>query len=622
MIITLAGHVDHGKTALVKALTGTNTDRLAEEQQRGLTIDLGFAYANLNGERVGFVDVPGHHRFIHNMIAGVAAMQHALLVIAADDGPMPQSQEHLQILELLGLHQGTVVLNKIDKVSSERLKGARNEVNTLLAGSFLDGAPVIESSATTGDGIDALKERLSNVANSFRTRAQPREFRMPVDRCFALPGIGTIVTGTVTEGSVSVGDQVVINSESQKCRVRSLNVQNVSAVDATAGDRCSLNLAGVNSSSVNRGDWVTTSEAHFSATVASVRINVISNFPRAISHWAPVHVYHFCGHSEARIALPRNTKLNPAASDYAEIVCTNPMHFKIGDRLILRDADLQSTLGGATVLSVHTRRSKNRDSNWRADLAKLDEAVSNQNIGRSLELVSQELPGNLDEFRRCWNLSVPQFEESIGHGNIVTTNGQFLNGAFVKSLTAQLRESLAKFHESDPTSTGASLHHLSTLVRRDRDLVELVLDLSLNQEFKRIGGMYSLFNYEPEKPRFNVQLYERIRDLIDLDQPNSSGDVAKKLGIPYHVIEHELGAMCRAGKFIKVARNRYFTPDQLNKLISLAKELSNEQGFTVRDFRDASGLGRNWVVDVLEYFDRNQFTRRKDNYRVATTKII
>ena len=620
MIITLAGHVDHGKTALVQAITGTNTDTLAEEQRRGLTIDLGFAYTNLDGERVGFVDVPGHHRFIHNMIAGVASMQFALLVVAADDGPMPQTQEHLQILELIGLQQGAVVLNKTDKVSSARLGRAKTEVSALLSGSFLRGARVFETSAITGFGVSRLKVHLATAAATCRNITEPREFRMPVDRCFALPGIGTIVTGTVTEGLVSVGDQVVINTRSKRCRVRSLNVQNRFADTATAGDRCSLNLGGVSSKEVTRGDWVTTSEADFSASVASVRINVLLDFPRAVSHWAPVHIYHFAAHCEARVLLPPNTKLTPGSTEYAEIQCSREMQFKIGDRLIVRDADLRSTLGGATVLAVSSHRTGSRDSNWVNDQRQLDEAVTNGDIARALEVSCQSMPVNSDQVRRCWNIPKRQFERIIEQGEVLKVNGELLHEPFVESTSRQLNGILREFHKENPMATGVSLVDLASMVKRNSDVVELVVSLSLNRDFKCVGGMYSLFDHQPPNLEFNEKLYKEIKQLVDLDQPQSSGDIAKKLGTSYRIIEDELAVLCRAGKFVRIAHNRYFTPHRLRALIGLTMELTQNGQFTVREFRDASGLGRNWVIDLLEYLDRNQFTRRSGNHRVATGK--
>ncbi|MEE3182313.1 MAG: selenocysteine-specific translation elongation factor, partial [Pseudomonadota bacterium] len=285
MIVTLAGHVDHGKTSIVRALTGTDTDRLAEEKERGLTIDLGFAYSDLGGHRIGFVDVPGHHRFIHNMVAGVASMQHALLVIAADDGVMPQTREHLQILSLLGLKRGTIALSKIDRVSELDVNNRRDEINAFVEGSFLETANIIAVSSEDGQGIDILRDALATAAAEHSSKHQlPREFRLAVDRSFSTRGVGTVVTGTVVEGQCAVDDQLVLGADATPVRVRSLHVQNQPAPHAVFGDLTAMNLVGVEAEKVQRGDWITKSVVHLPTSNVTVQLSVLRDFPRTVRH--------------------------------------------------------------------------------------------------------------------------------------------------------------------------------------------------------------------------------------------------------------------------------------------------------------------------------------------------
>ncbi|MFU8817726.1 MAG: selenocysteine-specific translation elongation factor, partial [Pseudomonadales bacterium] len=298
MIVTLAGHVDHGKTTLVRLLTGTDTDRLAEEKRRGLTIDLGFAYLEHQQQTVGFVDVPGHHRFIHNMVAGVAAGQCALLVIAADDGPMPQSREHLQILQLIGVTQGVIALSKCDRASPERIAEARAEIAELVSGSFLQDAAIVETAAEPASGIDELRRLLLERAAQHHKQAAARPFRMAVDRAFSLKGAGLVVTGTVHCGRLEMDQELHLFPAGAAGRVRGLHVQNHAAQQALPGDRAAVNLAGADLPELARGHWLCAHPDAGHRTLV-LDLQVLGDFPRGIRHWTPVHVYHATSHTSA-----------------------------------------------------------------------------------------------------------------------------------------------------------------------------------------------------------------------------------------------------------------------------------------------------------------------------------
>ena len=282
MIITLAGHVDHGKTSLVGALTGVDTDRLAEEKRRGLTIDLGFAYLQEADNTLGFVDVPGHHRFIHNMVAGVSADQHALLVIAADDGPMPQSREHLQILELIGVTNGTVALTKCDRVTPEQLAEARSRTEALLSDSALADAAIIETAIPTGQGIDELKSRLLSAATQAGEPAAGSEFRMPIDRAFTISGAGVVVTGTIHAGRIQEDDTLTLFPGMQEVRVKSVRAQNAAVASAGPGDRAAINLAGIHHSQIERGHQLSAPGYLASIQLMIGRLTFLTSSPAAL----------------------------------------------------------------------------------------------------------------------------------------------------------------------------------------------------------------------------------------------------------------------------------------------------------------------------------------------------
>ena len=289
MIITLAGHVDHGKTSLVQALTGINTDRLDEEKKRGLTIDLGFAY--LGDGSLGFVDVPGHQKFIHNMVAGIAAQQHGLMVIAADDGPMPQSQEHLDILELIGVSSGTIALTKFDLVDKHRLIECEQEIAELVDKSSFENAAIFKTSINEPDSFKPLLDHLKKQLDQNKTSSGEKVFRIAIDRAFAISGAGTVITGTVHSGSVTINDTLILYPSNKSVKVRGLRAQNSEVETAKLGDRCSINLSGISVDEIERGDWLSTMPLP-KLTNLSVDLKLLPNFPRAIKHWSPIHIYH------------------------------------------------------------------------------------------------------------------------------------------------------------------------------------------------------------------------------------------------------------------------------------------------------------------------------------------
>ena len=353
MIIGTAGHIDHGKTALVKALTGVDADRLAEEKARGITIDLGYAYTPLaNGEILGFVDVPGHERFIHNMLAGITGIDFALLVVAANDGVMPQTLEHVQILDLLGIRCGAVALTKTDCVDAERIAEVGSQIRELLKGTELAGSPIFPVSAVTGAGVAELRAHLETTAAHLGTQTIQGGFRLAVDRCFTIAGAGTVVTGTVFSGRVAVGDRLLLSPSGRPVRVRGIHAQNHPAETGLAGQRCALNLADVEKREVQRGDWVLAPDLHLPTHRLDVRLKLLASESKPLRHWTPVHVHLGAFHAMGRVALLRDDPLTPGDSALAQLVLDKPTCAVNGDRLILRDASALRTVAGGRVLDA------------------------------------------------------------------------------------------------------------------------------------------------------------------------------------------------------------------------------------------------------------------------------
>ncbi len=379
MIIGTAGHIDHGKTTLVKALTGVDCDRLKEEKARGITLDLGYAYTPTPaGGMLGFIDVPGHEKLIHNMLAGATGIDLALLVVAADDGPMPQTREHLEIVELLGIRLAVVALTKTDRVDAKRIAAARDEIRTLLAGTVFAEAPIFPVAAGSGGGVNELRDWLDEAAATLGDKKAQGGFRLAVDRCFTLGGIGTVVTGTAFSGTVKVGDVLTLSPSGKPLRVRSLRVQDRPAENGQAGQRIALGLAGIEKADVKRGMWVLAPALHAPLRRFDAELQVLAG-QAPLRHWTQVHLHLGAEDVPARVALLGSDEIAPGQRGFAQLTLEREIGALAGDRFILRDAGARHTLGGGNVLDIapptRHKRSPERLEMLRA-LADADPAVA------------------------------------------------------------------------------------------------------------------------------------------------------------------------------------------------------------------------------------------------------
>ena len=614
MIVTLAGHVDHGKTAIVRALTGIDTDRLEEEKRRGLTIDLGFAYADFDGAPVGFVDVPGHHRFIHNMVAGIGRRQFGLLVVAADDGVMPQTREHLQILQLIGLREGVVAVNKIDRVDPERVREVRLEVEGLLQGSFLEGAPTVDVSSIDGRGVDALRTTLADAARRHAVERADRGFRLAVDRAFSVRGAGVVVTGTVVAGSASVGEALLLAASDRPVRVRGLHVQDAVADVAREGDRTAMNLTGLELDDVARGDWIVAPSAAGVTRYAVVDFDVLADFPRALRHWAPVHAYVATSHAQGRISLLDGAPLAPGAGAPVDVVLDRPLPLKVGDRLIARDQDLGRTIGGGRIIDIATVRGRRRAP------GRLERIQALRETEPEHALVTLSARGVVDAeaFRRDWNLTDAALARALerGAGELVRRGNLVLHRDLLAATRDAVLRALTDHHRADRESPGMAREALANALRAPGLTVDTAIEsLTEAGEVRAHSGSFALATHVAAIPRALAALFDQVSPSLDTLQPPSLGDIAKSLGRPFPQLEREMRALAGIGLCEQVGPNRFYLSDRLREMAAVAARLDAEGGFTVRQFRDASGVGRNVVIEVLEHFDRKGFTRRSGDTR-------
>jgi selenocysteine-specific elongation factor len=623
MIVATAGHVDHGKTALVKALTGVDTDRLPQEKARGISIDLGFAYAATRaGGMLGFVDVPGHERFVRNMVAGVCGIDHVLLVVAADDGVMPQTAEHLAIVDLLGARAGVVALSKIDRVNAARVTQVRAEVERLLAGSGLENAPVLEVSAHSGAGIETLRTHLEAAADAHvRDRDARRGFRFAVDRAFSIAGSGTVVTGTVFDGAVAVGDRLVVSPEGVEVRVRGLQKAGRPDVGAHAGERCALNLAGIERDRVGRGHWVVATPAvtwRFDAT-----LRLLGTSP-ALRHFAPVHLHVGTATVPARVAMRRGATLEPGGSAAAQLLCDAPVDVVTGHRFIIRDPSGTRTLGGGSVVDPCPPNRRMPVALRDAQLAALALAEPAQAL-RHLLAAS---PGgvDVDAFLRSINV-LPAFADELLRGagatRVARGSSCVLADSAIETVKNAAVVTLARFHARSPQAPGMELAAL----RRDAapalsagTFSALLHASGAELGVEVTGSMARRTGHVATANRADEALWQRVKPR--LLEAGFRGITLRALVDEVRATERELADFLHrkaaTGEVIRVTSQRFYPREVLAQLAALATAMATEMpvhGFTAAQFRDRSGVNRTVAIEILECLDRLGITQRVDDAR-------
>jgi selenocysteine-specific elongation factor len=628
MIIGTAGHIDHGKTSLVQALTGVDTDRLKEEKARGISIDLGFAYLPAaDGSVLGFVDVPGHERFIHNMLAGATGIDFALLTIAADDGVMPQTVEHLAILDLLGIERGVVALTKADLAEPSWREKVVNDIRQLLAATGLAHAEIVPVSTVTGEGVEALRASLMQAARKHAARSAKGRFRLAVDRCFILPGAGTVVTGTVLSGMVASGDRVLVSPPGLVARVRSIHAQNRSADKGVAGQRCALNLAGesIAKDSIARGDVVLDPELQAPTERIDARLKVLAREPKAVLQWMPVRLHHAAAEVGARIVL-LGEAIPPGGEGFIQLVLDRPIAAAAGDRFIVRDTSAQRTIGGGRFLDLRPPARKRRAP---ARIAQL-EAHTLADPGQALEALLGRPPfyADLSAFARDRVLSPGEVEEIAGRAGLIRVPVRdftivFLPAAFMR-LKRELITALEKFHGENPDLPGIGLERLRLQLepRVPAPAFSAILQgLAKRGEVALDGAWIRLPKHEVKLTPADEKTWGRVRPLISGNErfrPPRVRDIAGALSVAEPDIRRLLKLVGRIGKVDEIAHDHFFlratVGEMVDVMIDLASEIENGQ-FTAAQLRDRLDNGRKVAIQILEFFDRHGVTLRRGDLR-------
>ncbi|NLT22623.1 MAG: selenocysteine-specific translation elongation factor [Syntrophorhabdus sp.] len=624
IIVGTAGHIDHGKTTLIRALTGIDCDRLKEEKERGITTELGFAHWRLDEDLlVGIVDVPGHERFVRHMVAGAWGIDTVLLVVAADEGVMPQTREHLDICEILGLTKGIVVITKKDLVDAEMVELVEEDVRDFLKGRALENAPVVAVSATTGENLDLLKGMLRDLSTGIEERSREGIFRLPVDRVFTLRGMGTIVTGTCISGHLSVGEEVELFPFSRKARVRSIQAYHEDVKEASAGQRIAFNLQGLDRQDVERGSMVARPDTLLLTSRIDASLRLLKLPMKPIRHDSILRFHIATTQEEARLVLLESDQIEPGQELFVQFVFKRPIVVLPGDRFILRGSYAIQTVGGGKVLDIMPARHKRKTG-------ELGRAYHVLSKGTDLEKAAYHvLKGGFQGVRQQ-NLSIltgkdiPSIErvgEVLRKEAIATLVGKtYLHKDYFDAYREKVVAFVGEYHKANPLKIGISKEELrSRLPATDVQVFQSALDVCV------AAGLIVV-----EKDRVRSRDHARGTSQTDefekrvLDALLTAGftppglkDLAGIVGVTEKNARELLERLAFTGGVVKVGQDMYFHRDMIEEVKEKAANyLRDHQEMGPSDFKSELNLSRKFLIPLLEYLDQIKLTIRKGDKRV------
>lgn len=615
-VVGTAGHIDHGKSALVKRLTGIDPDRLDEEKRRGMTIDLGFAWLQLpDGQTVSIVDVPGHERFVANMLAGAGGIDVALLVVAADESVMPQTREHVDILDLLGVSCGIVALSKADLVDEDLLELAREEVAELLTTTTLAGSPIIPVSAVSGQGLDELLVALSRaVASAAPTEDRGRSY-LPIDRVFTVSGFGTVVTGTLHDGALRVGDDVEIVPLGKRARVRSLQTHGTAVDRASAGSRVAANLAGIDRSDVGRGDVLAVPGRVQPTRRFDARIRVVRGSPVDLRHGQEVSLHLGAGEYQASVSVLGQDVIEPGSEGWAQIRSRAPVPAIRGQRFILRLPAPARTIAGGEIVDVCPRHRRG-DTGAVERLTALASGDSDKAVAaglfvpRAVTVQEVAVMTGLDEA-----LVVPALDGLVRDGGAVKVGGLYAGVSYWQTFRGRAVSEMERYHRENPIRVGIAHEELRRKLRRGKAEWPDWLDLLLQQgAIESEGALLRLPGFRSEGNARRDEA-DRVLEVLSSDpfSPPSGRDLELQAGTD----ERMLAFMSEAGDIVHVGSAIYFSAQAYERLLAVALEIIDRQGsVTMAEFRDAAGTSRKYAQALLEHLDARRITRRQGEARV------
>jgi selenocysteine-specific elongation factor len=629
MIVGTAGHIDHGKTTLVRALTGVDGDRLKEEKARGITIDLGFAYLPFgDGRTLGFIDVPGHERFVHTMLAGAGGIDFVLLVVAADDGVMPQTLEHLAIVDLLGIRRGLVALTKTDLVPPARVGEVTAEIRHHLADTMLADAEILPVSALTGQDVDTLRARLDAAANEVIDRSASARFRLAVDRVFTLTGVGVVVTGTVLSGTVHVGDEVLISPSGLPARVRSLHAQNKPAQAGRAGDRCALNLAGerISKDAIHRGDVVLDPLLHAPTDRIDAQLRLLPGETKPVKQRFPARLHHASVEVGVHIVLLGDAPILPGATADVQLVLDRPIAAAALDRFVIRDVSAQRTIGGGALIDLRPPARKRRTPERQAQRA----ALAIADPLHALESLLQVSPFTWDLATFVRDRALPAGEavriaDALRLVVLPTSTARLaLLPQRWQAFATMLTEALAAFHLENPDLQGIGRERLRGLLlpRMPADVFVVALQLiAASSAIVLDGAFVRLASHSVRLTEKDEAAWAAFAPLLGGEvrfRPPRVRDIAGVTTHPERDVRRLLKLVGRLGWADEVAHDHFFLRATVQEMAVIVIDVAahSEDGtFTAAQFRDRVDNGRKVAIQILDFFDRHGMTLKRGDLR-------
>ena len=629
MIVATAGHIDHGKTTLVRALTGVDTDRLPEEKARGISIDLGFAYWRTPGDQltVGFVDVPGHERFVRNMLAGVCGIDYVSIVVAADDGVMPQTIEHLHIIELLSVRRGIAVITKTDRVAPQRVAEVAAEMRVLLAPTALANIEILPVAATLGSGIESLRTTLAAAARTLERESQAgRGLRFAIDRVFSVAGSGTVATGTVFNGTVTVGDRLLLTPAGTEVRVRGIHKDGKAATSATAGERCGLNLSGIELTDAARGDWVVAPALHAPTLRLDVQLRLLAAESRPLKHWTPVHLHHGARDVTGRIALRRGAEIKPGETALARLVVDHPMAAQHGDRFIVRDQSAMRTIGGGLILDPGAPRQRRKPELRAAQLNALTAAEPQA----ALAALQPAMPAgvDLDWFARIFNLDESRISVLV-EANQLQVLGREPRSALprtvIEAVKTRVRETLARFHAESPQALGQEVALLRKACAPALAAATFLLLLRLLADHKQIelsGSIARIPRHVATDNPADQNMWQRVQPVLEAAGFNSMtlAELAAAAGLKEVPLRDFVHRKAKTGEVVRVTPERFYLRSTLAQFAAITAGVfrdAKDGKFSAAQVRDRTDIGRTRAIEILECLDRLGITQRIGDLRAV-----
>ncbi len=623
IILGTAGHIDHGKTTLVKALTGIDTDRLKEEKKRGITIELGFAHLDLPcGNRIGIVDVPGHEKFINNMLAGAGGIDLAMMVIAADEGIMPQTIEHFGILTLLEIKHGIIVLTKTDLVDQDWLEMVEAEILEQFQGSFLENAPIIPVSAHSGEGLEELKNALSQIVSKVQDKKLSIPFRLPIDRVFSVDGFGTVVTGTLIEGRVKVGENVMLYPSLETPKVRSLQVHGSPVDVAVAGQRVAVNLSGIKKHQVVRGDTIAPAQSMENTMMVDVKLNSLASAKRSIKNASRVHFYHGTREILAKVILLDQDELEAGESAYAQLRFEEELAMKVGDHFVVRFYSPLETIGGGIVLEANPEKHKRnqpavidsmqiKENGTRKEkllLAIREQSKNLRNIDYIRDHIGKE-PINKDLHKLVEEKAIVELSEQL-----------FVSREYLETLKNKLLKMLREYHKAYPLKEGMNREEVRGKLLRKASpaAIDTIINYFIDKKIIRWESEFvCLPNFTVVYKEADTEMLNEVEQLYKSNgfAPPSLDDLAKHYG-KNKQYTGAIAMLKKSGTLISLDLKYLIHRDYYEKALALLNtHFEQNEELALGDYRDMLGVSRKYAVALLEEFDKKRITRKVGDAR-------